>query len=118
MEGYGLDCPFDLEKHKARFKNYLEVMILEDGTVEYAMPSHQSKAEHLCMDKLRISLSQLLALCPRDRYLDYLNWLLEQCGAIAVWDDCYWGVANDTQKKVLKRLKLHGVYRGPIDKRL
>ena len=42
-EEYTLYCPFDIEKHKKTFINYLEVVILEDGTIEYAVPSHQEK---------------------------------------------------------------------------
>ena len=41
---YDIYRPFDAEKHKAKYSNYLEVLILEDGTVVYAIPSHQEKA--------------------------------------------------------------------------
>lgn len=40
---YDIYCAFDLEKHKQTYVQYLEVVILEDGTVEYAVPSHQEK---------------------------------------------------------------------------
>lgn len=36
---YDIYCAFDLEKHKQTYVQYLEVVILEDGTVEYAVPS-------------------------------------------------------------------------------
>ena len=41
---YDIYRPFDAEKHKAKYSNYLEVLILEDRTVVYAIPSHQEKA--------------------------------------------------------------------------
>ena len=34
---YDIYRPFDAEKHKAKYSNYLEVLILEDGTVVYAI---------------------------------------------------------------------------------
>ena len=40
---YDIYCAFDLEQHKQTYVQYLEVVILEDGTVEYAVPSHQEK---------------------------------------------------------------------------
>lgn len=49
---YDIYCAFDLEKHKQTYVQYLEVVILEDGTVEYAVPSHQEKLIALaCMKK-------------------------------------------------------------------
>ena len=33
-EEYNLYCPFDIEKHKQTYINYLEVVILADGTIE------------------------------------------------------------------------------------
>lgn len=38
-----LNGPFDIETHKKTFKNYLEVIILENGRIVYAVPSHQEK---------------------------------------------------------------------------
>ena len=35
-----LHSPFDMKTHKENFINYLEVIILENGTIEYAIPSH------------------------------------------------------------------------------
>ena len=46
-----LHSPFDVKVHKATFVNYLEVVILEDGTVEYAVPSHQEKMIRLGCEK-------------------------------------------------------------------
>ena len=34
---------FDYKTHKENFFYYLEVVILEDGKIVYAVPSHQEK---------------------------------------------------------------------------
>ena len=114
MKEYGVHSKFDIDKHKERFCNYLEVLITEDGEIQYAVPSHQLKAEDLCCDKLHISRQELEALCPEEYYLDYMNWLLQQCGAIALWNDFFMGVPNQKQLTQLKRLKLAGLYRGTL----
>ena len=65
MEKYSVYSKFDVDKHKDTFDSYLEVMILEDGSIEYAVPSHQEKAIKLACEKLQISRSELDRLCPR-----------------------------------------------------
>ena len=115
---YDIYCDFDIEKHKQTYINYLEVLILEDGKVVYAIPSHQMKAESLCCEQLGITQKELSAMCPREYWADYLTWLLNQCGAVAVWNGFYQAGEsglNDRQRTSLKRLKLHGLYKGAIN---
>lgn len=114
MKQYDVYCDFDPVKHKEKYINYLEVMILDTGKIEYAVPSHQIKAEHICCQALGISYEELVKRCPEDRYYDYMNWLLEQSKAIAVWNDVYMGEPNERQKTALRRLKLYGIYKGVI----
>lgn len=53
-EEYNLYSKFDIQKHKENYINYLEVLILENGEVEYAVPSHQDKAVALaCKNSIR-----------------------------------------------------------------
>lgn len=115
---YDISCDFDLEKHKQTYKNYLEVLILEDGKVVYAIPSHQMKAEELCCEKLKLrGQIELWDACPQEYCCDYMTWLLNTCGAVAVWNEFYKvgeSGLNDRQRTTLKRLKLHGLYRGHI----
>ena len=40
---YDLYSKFDLEKHVRKYIHYTEVIIRPNGTVEYAVPSHQEK---------------------------------------------------------------------------
>lgn len=115
-EDYSVYCKFDMQKHKKKYINYLEVLILEDGTIEYAVPSHQMKAEKLCCEKLGITREKLFKL-TRDHWGDYLEELLTISGAISVWDDmCIVGRngITDSQYKSLGRLKLNGLYKGVI----
>lgn len=114
---YDIYCDFDIEKHKTTYVNYLEVLILADGKVVYAVPSHQAKAEQLCCEKFGIAHKELLDMCPKEYWCDYLTWLLTRCGAVSVWDDFYKTGNNKLtakQKSKLKQLKLNGLYKGAI----
>ena len=83
---YDIYCAFDLEKHKQTYVQYLEVVILEDGTVEYAVPSHQEKLIALACQKRGVTRQELNDLCPREYYYDFLTWLCMQANAVADWD--------------------------------
>lgn len=114
MEEYNVYCAFDIEKHKKTFVNYLEVMIDQDGTIHYAVPSHQEYAIKAACQKLKITRAELCEITPQEYYCDWLNWLVMQTGLIAVWNHGYVGEANRKQKNVLKKLKLNGLYKGVI----
>ena len=111
---YDVYSEFDLEKHKETFVNYLEVMIGVDGDVHYAVPSHQEYAIGEACRKLGVSRDELCRMTPPEYYFDWLEWLLMQCGMVAVWNDFYMGEANNRQKNALKKMKLFGVYKGKI----
>lgn len=114
---YDIYCDFDLEKHKKTYIDYLEVLVLEDGKVIYAIPSHQAKAEQLCCEKLGIERKQLLAMCPKEYWCDYLTWLSTICGAVSVWNNLYVvgnNGLNAKQRATLRRLKMNGLYKGKI----
>lgn len=113
---YSVYSEFDPVKHKKRFINYLEILVLETGKVVYAVPSHQMLAEQLCCEKLNLSREELSNICPEEYRWDYLNWLLSICGAIAVWEQGCIGRPNAKQKSTLRRLKLYGLYKGAIAK--
>lgn len=51
-EEYSIYSPFNLDKHKATYKEYLEALLLEDGSIVYAVPSHQEKAANLACERL------------------------------------------------------------------
>lgn len=81
---YSIYCDFDIEQHKKKYVNYLEVLIEEDERIVYAVPSHQEKAIELACQKFRVNRQELMAMCPKEYYFDFLNWLLMVSGAVAV----------------------------------
>ena len=112
---YDLHCPFDIEKHKQRYVNYLEVVIDEDGTIMYAVPSHQEKAVALACTKLNVCRNKLEAMCPPEYYLNYSTWLCMVAKLVLVWNDfCIAADLNTKQIGALRRLKMAGLYRGTI----
>ena len=117
-DGYGVYSDFDLQKHKEKFVDYLEVMIEKDGKIHYAVPSHQEWAIAAACRSLEVSREELSALTPERYYGDWLNWLLMQSGAMAVWNG--WYVCPEPSKEqyaALRGLKLSGVYKGPLPTR-
>ena len=116
--GYGLHSRFDIEKHKTHFIDYLEVIILPNGEVQYAVPSHTTKAELLCMEKLGLTREELWKKCPPEYMFDYLPWLLSACGAVSVWNNFYTlGIGKELTRQqylTLKELKMHGLFKGTV----
>lgn len=112
---YSVYSDFDLEQHKKTFTNYLEIIIETDGTISYAVPSHIEKACAIACKTLNVSRSELEDLCPPEYYMSWMEWVLKQSGAIAVWQNGFCGpVPNKKQQVALRRLRMNGVYTGPI----
>lgn len=105
-----LHMPFDIERHKKTFVDYLEIVIDPSGTVEYAVPSHQEKLIQVTGK----SMEELDRICPDDMFCRVTEWLCQETGYIAVWRDGYVGNANDAQKKTLQMLTSHHLYSGRI----
>lgn len=114
-EVYGLHSDFDIEKHKQTFVHYLEVVIDPDGKVMYAVPSHQRKMIHIACERLGLTQQELYDLCPREMYWDFIRWLSEVSGLMAVWES-HCEVYKPTVKQIatLRRLKMAGLYAGVI----
>lgn len=108
--------PFDLDRHKRLFKNYLEVVILPDGTVEYAVPSHQEKAIRILQKKTGETREQIFDRTPPEYYFDLLTWLCLETGCLLVWDKFCIGAPNKAQIRTLEKLKEAGLYAGEIEK--
>lgn len=115
---YNVYCEFDIEKHKTHYVNYLEVMVAPDGAVHYAVPSHQEYAIRAACDKLGVSRKELNEMTPPEYYFDWLTWLLGQTGYMAVWNEFY-ECPEPTRKQAaaLRKLKMAGLYRGPLPER-
>lgn len=115
MQQLVLHSPFDIQVHKATFKNYLEVIILESGTVEYAVPSHQEKMIQLGMKKTGLSREEFYNRCPKEYWFDVIAWLSKETRAIAVWDFKFEGWANPAQVEKLEELRAAGLYHGSTE---
>lgn len=115
---YDLYCDFDVKLHSAKYPHYLEVVMFPDGKVEYAVPSHQEKLIKISCDKLGVSREELYAMIPREYYCDVITWLCNVTGCISIWTDRYetsdTDPVTDSQKKMLKELKMYGVYEGDL----
>lgn len=110
-----LRSPFDPDIHKETFINYLEVVILEDGVIEYAVPSHRIKVTDIIAKKRNITRDDVADLCPREYYMDYYFWLCREAKALMVWNNFYTGDPNDAQLQSLLMLLEKGLYTGKIE---
>jgi hypothetical protein len=106
--------PFNIQKHKEHFIDYLEIVVLEDGAVEYAVPSHQEKMISLCCKKLSVTRDELNDMCPVEYYMNFMEWLCKISGAIPVWFNFFMGTPNAQQIETLRILKEEGLYAGEI----
>lgn len=109
-----LHSPFDIEIHKQLFINYLEVCIHPDGTIAYAVPSHQEYLYMYLMSRLNKTRDEINAMVPKKYYFDMHTWLCKESGCIMVWNEFYHGTANTKQCNALRKLKMHGLYKGAI----
>jgi hypothetical protein len=105
---------FDAKTHSKTFINYLEVVIHEDGTIEYAIPSHQEKLIAIAMKQLSVSRDELAAMCPPEFYFDFITWLCQITRCLSVWTEGYIGHPSTKQKEALNRLQKQGIYKGAI----
>lgn len=114
--GYDLYSKFDIKQHEAHYTNYLEVVVLPDGSVEYAVPSHQEKLIAIGMRQQRLSRLEYEERCPREYWLDYMRWLLDDTGCIAVWSQGYSSCKNPTTAQInrLKEFKRHRIMRNAV----
>lgn len=116
--GYDVYSPFDLEKHKQKYVNYLEVIIDHRGKVMYAVPSHNEKAAAIACDRLKVDRGQLMDMVPKEYYCAVNEWLCKVAQVVMVWTDgCVFYKPNFRQIAALRRLKLAGIYKGEIPKK-
>lgn len=123
-----LHSAFDMKTHKENFINYLEVVILEDGTIEYAVPSYNKKLEEICCKKLGLNYNELdyenkelieyFENLKSGNWWCWYEWLYETSKAVCVWNDRYMGAPNKEQLQKIKELKEYGLYYGFIDKKI
>ena len=112
---YDLHSKFDIAEHKSHYYHYLEVVILEDGTVEYAVPSHQEKLIEIACEQLQITRQEVYDLCPPEYHFDVITWLCKITNCVSVWTTFYQQYEiNDKQKATLKALYDNQIYEGEL----
>ncbi|MCU7667474.1 hypothetical protein [Bacillus thuringiensis] len=109
-----LRSPFNLEIHKKEFIDYLEVIIDENGTIMYAVPSHQEKLISIACSKLKITRDELFKQCPVEYYFDVMPWLCEVSDCVALWTSRMEGKANKKQEETIEKLTEEDLYLGRI----
>lgn len=113
MQQQALHSRFKIKTHQELFHNYLEVVISPEGVVEYAVPSHQEKLISVLMEKNNWRRADVDNAIPIQYYCNMMEWLTEETGYIAVWNDMFYGIPNKEQTKMLQRLRAAGLYFGP-----
>lgn len=112
---YSVSSDFDINKHKNTFINYLEVIIHPDGSVHYAVPSHQEYLIKYICKQDGITREELEDSTPVEYYCDFMRWLCMQSGCISVWNKflCL-DQMTDAQRATLEVLKKEDLYKGDI----
>lgn len=104
MGDYTVYSPFDLEQHKNTFINYLEVVVKENGEIEYAVPSHIEKLIALSKES-REELMEMMPLTAAP-----IEWLAEHTHCINVWNNFYVGhLYSEAQRQTLLNLVDNGL---------
>lgn len=102
--------PFDFNEHlKAFGDTYLEAVVLEDGTIEYAIPSHEQKLVRVIMQKTGKTRDQVIWDCSDDDKLNWQEYLERESGCISLWTNFYLGTANEKQLEAIQKLKDHKI---------
>ena len=113
-----LHSPFNIKTHKETFVNYLEIVIDKDGVCHYAVPSHNGILEMMVCKKHKIKFEwfnfseKAGALCPKNMYADYPEWLCKETECIMVWGDPtnkVLGKPNTKQLLTLQELEKEGL---------
>lgn len=115
---YDLHCLFDINQHAKAYPYYTEVIIHPDGLIENAVPSHQMKLLDIFMKSKGItSRDEIENMCPREYWLDFNQWLMNETGCVSVWYDfCKLPDQGCTQLQcnALANLKAHNCYSGTV----
>ena len=109
----------DIDKYKKENINYFEVIIMPDGKIYKAIPSHSGFLEYLFAKSKGMNIIEMQEWAretlPRNILFAWMDYLTEQTGCIAVWIDRIWGKPNSKQLEVLKECQRKEVYQGVIE---
>ena len=113
IKEYNVYSEFDMDKHKEKYINYLEIVIERNGKIHYAVPSHIKRLERLMMEMYHMTYNEIYSMynndSDSDSFMEYVYWLMDKTGAITVYNNMYRGKANRVQLSVMKQLVDRGV---------
>ena len=104
-EEYNLHSKFDYKKHSETYICYCEVVILPNGTVHYAVPSHLEFLTKTYCTKYNVTRKELYDYLYQDYTLLPFDFLLNKLHAVCVWYHQFEGRPNKKQQRVLNRLQ-------------
>lgn len=84
---YDLRSPFNIEQHNKHYINYFEAIMLTDGTVVYAVPSHQEKLIEIAQEIFHWTRDDVNDNCPIEYYEDFVQWLCNITECAALWNN-------------------------------
>ncbi len=99
-----LHSPFDFKTHNETFICYCEVIILPDGTIEYAIPSHQEKLIEVYARNNNLTIDEVKDKFAND--IDFFDKLMKETRLVLVWYEYeqHFTELTDEQKKSLQLL--------------
>jgi len=100
---------FDVQTHADNFISYLEVIVRCDGTIEYAVPSHQQKLEAIAREIYGNEKFEQMLQTPES--YDYLQWLCNITQCVSVWDNfCVKPLSYNKEQRASLKLLNESVY--------
>lgn len=103
---------FDPDVHMRTFIHYFEAVMARNGTVIYAVPGHKEVLERLYRYShgLRRPTKEGFAKWVLDgNFGDYTEFLMEQTGAICLWEHGVMGTPNERQSVACDGLRGLGI---------
>ena len=101
--------PFDINIHVNEFIDYLEVIIKKDGTIEYAIPSHQEKLKQVILDDKGFD-AYYHHMNDDEALVDFMQWLCDTAECISVWNKFCIKPKNVTTEQMLALTQLKHTY--------
>jgi len=105
MPEYNLHSKFNYKKHSETYICYCEVVIMPNGTVHYAVPSHLEFLSNTYCTKYNVTRKELYDYLYNEPTLLPIDFFIEKLHAVCVWYNCYEGKPNKKQQRVLNKLQ-------------
>lgn len=98
--------------HMRTFIHYFEAVMAMDGTVIYAVPSHQEVLERLYRYShgfRKPTKDDFARWVLEGNFGDYLEFLMEETGALCLWEHGIAGTPNERQSAACDGLRRIGI---------